>query len=297
MKAIKNTSDESQRLLLELRDTINEKSRSMENGVQCMRKRIINTDKQAILNWLSPVNYAFQQSDFLSRRQEGTGQWLLSSTEFQQWCETRKQNLFCTGIPGSGKTILTAIVIERLYDHFKGDAKIGIAYLYCNYQRTEEQETVDLLANVLKQLTQCLPTIPNTLQSLYDNLNRKAARPTLKDITTTISSVVSLQERSFIVVDALDECQPTRNALKLLAVLHALQTDCGLNVFATSRHIPEIVERFNVVNSVLVEIRASDEDLRRYMEEHIAELPRFVKSRVELRNQIFAEIIKFVDGM
>ena len=30
----------------------------------------------AILDWLTPIDYAAQQSDIFARRQEGTGQWL-----------------------------------------------------------------------------------------------------------------------------------------------------------------------------------------------------------------------------
>jgi hypothetical protein len=36
-----------------------------------------------ILNWLTLTDYAPHQNDFISRRQAGTGQWLLDSEEFQ----------------------------------------------------------------------------------------------------------------------------------------------------------------------------------------------------------------------
>lgn len=38
-----------------------------------------NQENMAILDWLAPVNYGSQQSDFIRRRQEGTGTWLLDS--------------------------------------------------------------------------------------------------------------------------------------------------------------------------------------------------------------------------
>ncbi|OOF91694.1 hypothetical protein ASPCADRAFT_154750, partial [Aspergillus carbonarius ITEM 5010] len=68
--------------------------------------------EQKIADWLTPVNYAAQQSDFLSRRQDGTGRWLLGAKNFQKWIDNDKQRLLCTGIPGAGKTILTSIVID-----------------------------------------------------------------------------------------------------------------------------------------------------------------------------------------
>ncbi|RYO80522.1 hypothetical protein DL762_007612 [Monosporascus cannonballus] len=50
------------------------------------------------------INYGLPQSDYLRRRQKGTGQWLLDSTEFQTWVETGGQTLFCQGIPGEDST-------------------------------------------------------------------------------------------------------------------------------------------------------------------------------------------------
>jgi len=34
---------------------------------------------EAILQWLTRIDYASQQSDFIGRRQGGTGLWLLNS--------------------------------------------------------------------------------------------------------------------------------------------------------------------------------------------------------------------------
>jgi DNA replication protein DnaC len=105
-----------------------------------------------ILNWLTPIDYGAQQSDFIDRREKGTGQWLLDSAKFQTWLNTDKQMLFCLGIPGVGKTILISIVIKELTTRFYDNKSIGIAYLYCNFRRKDEQKTGDLLASLLKQL-------------------------------------------------------------------------------------------------------------------------------------------------
>jgi hypothetical protein len=46
-----------------------------------------------------------------------------------------------------------------------------------------------------------------------------------------------------------------------------------------------------------LEIRASDDDVRRYLDEHMARLPSFALRRVELREDIKSEIVKNVKGM
>lgn len=92
-----------------------------------------NQDQEVILDWLTPISYGAQQSDILGRRQEGTGQWLLDSPEFQQWLHGDGQMLFCPGMPGAGKTIMASIVADHLCNKYQHDSNIGIAYLFCNF--------------------------------------------------------------------------------------------------------------------------------------------------------------------
>ena len=66
-------------------------------------------ENTAILDWLTPIDYAPQQNDFIDRLQEGTGQWLLNSNEFKTWLNQNQQTLFCPGIPGAGKRSLSSL--------------------------------------------------------------------------------------------------------------------------------------------------------------------------------------------
>jgi NACHT domain len=245
-------------------------------------------EHSTILNWLTPIDYTHDQSDHIKRRQPGTGQWLLDSSEFQAWLQTDKQTLFCPGIPGAGKTILTSIVIEYLYDRFRNaggtrdDGNIGIAYLYCNYKRKDEQKAEDLHASLLKQLAEDQP-LPEDLRS-FDELSR------------VLHSMSSLYSRVFIVIDALDECQATGGCrVKFLTEIFNLQAKCGVNVFVTSRFVPEIVREFD--RSPSLEIRASKEDIERYLEDHIKKLPSFIQRDQRLQEEIKAGISVAVDGM
>lgn len=51
-----------------------------------------------ILAWISPVNFCAKHIDILNRRQEGTGQWLLGTDEFDGWVTGRERTLWCPGI-------------------------------------------------------------------------------------------------------------------------------------------------------------------------------------------------------
>src|SRR3954467_1739118 len=91
-------------------------------------ERLNNEHDLKILDWLAK-DYGSQQTDYIKLRQPGTGQWLLNSSEFQTWLKTDNQTLFCPGIPGAGKTIITSIVIDHLQTLFKHNTGIRIAYI------------------------------------------------------------------------------------------------------------------------------------------------------------------------
>lgn len=254
-------------------------------------------DRQTILDWLTPIGYGAQQSDFLSRRQEGTGQWLLDSAEFKRWCDRDKNTLFCPGMPGAGKTIMVSIVIEHLHTKYRNDNCVGTAYLYCNFRRQGEQKPVDLLASLLKQLLSELPNIPVSVRRLYEYHKDKRTQPSFDEISKELHSVVAAYSKCFIIIDALDECQVSGGGQqKFLSELFELQTKVGANLFATSRFIPEVTNMFKG-KGTLMEIHATEEDVRRYLHGHVTRLPSFVLRNLDVQEEIKTEIIKAVRGM
>ena len=251
---------------------------------------------KAILDWLTPIDYAPQQRDFISRRQAGTGQWLLDSIEFQAWLETDKQTLFCPGMPGAGKTILTSIVVEELTTRFSNDPTIGITYIYCNFWRQDEQKIDDLLASLLKQLAMCQPSLPGSVKDLYDRHKTKRTRPSLDKILRTLQAVATMCSRVFIIVDALDECQVSDGCRsRFISKIFNLQAKTCAKLFTTSRPIPDIEKEFR--GCLSREILATDEDVWRYLDGHMSQLPKFALSRPKLQEEIKTEIIRAVEGM
>jgi hypothetical protein len=255
-----------------------------------------NHERRVIIDWLTPIDYSTQQNDFISRQQEGTGQWLLDSKQFQDWHNKGRQTLFCPGIPGAGKTIMTSIVVGHLNTKFQNNTSIGIAYLYCNFKRQQEQKPADLLSSLLKQLVQEQPSVPESVKGLYQRHKDKGSRPSLEEILKLLHSIATDYSRVFILIDALDECQISNTVRrKFTSEIFNLQNKSGINIFATSRFIPEIMKEFE--GSISLEIRARYEDVQRYLDAHMFELPLCVSRSRTLQDTIKAEIIKAVDGM
>ncbi|KAF1962050.1 ankyrin [Byssothecium circinans] len=262
-------------------------------GVEAIQQDQDRQRHRLIMDWLSAVNFPAQQSDFIARRQEETGLWFLNSLEFTDWVSGTSQTLFCPGIPGAGKTMMAAVAVDHLQKTVQ-TADVGVAYIYCNYKRQADQTTSSLLAAMLKQLVQDRPSIAKPVSSLYDHHEVRRTRPSVEETLSALQSVLADYSRTYVVIDALDECVHD-NRQELLGKLRDLQSKTGLRLMATSRFIPDIIEEFNGLPKL--EVRADDADVKRFVAGQIRRLPGCVRRDETLQELVQNKIVEAVDGM
>ena len=249
----------------------------------------------AIMQWLSPTDFPAQQHDIISRKQEGTGQWFLDSPEFKGWLQGTDTTLFCPGIPGAGKTMVAAIAIDQLCRTARSN-DIGVAYLFCNYKAQADQSATSLLAALLKQLVQSRPDMAAPVTHIYDQHSKQRTRPSLNDIFRALQSVCSNYAVIHIIVDALDECADKDGARgRLIHILRELQASADVRLMFTSRFIPEITQKF--CSNPMLEIRASKEDVGRFVVGRMPSLPNCIQRDDELKRAVQNKIVEAVDGM
>jgi hypothetical protein len=139
-------------------------------------------------------------------------------------------------------------------------------------------------------------SLSSSVKDLYDRHTARRTRPSLDEIIGVLQSVAVTYSRVFIIVDALDECQVSDGCRqRFLLSLFNLCVKYGVNVFATSRPISSIEKEFE--GNTMLEIRANEEDVRRYLEGYMFRLPGFVVRSLKLQEEIKTRIIKAVDGM
>ncbi|KAH3629536.1 hypothetical protein KXW27_002712 [Aspergillus fumigatus] len=226
-------------------------------------------ERLQILDWLTTVDYSVRQADLIALQQEG--------------------------IPGAGKTVCTALAVDDLTRRFKTQKDVGVAYVYCEFNRWHEQKAGDLLINILKQLCLMKPSLPDGVMKLHKQCNGRKNLLRSEDISETLQLVAAMFSKVFVVIDALDECQTFDGSqAKFLAEIFKLQSNSATNIFATSRptHIPEPFR-----DKTALEIHASEADVNRYLEKNMFRLPGFVNRSPGLQEEIRTSITKRVDGM
>ena len=248
-----------------------------------------------IVTWISPTDFPAQQSDFIDRREEGTGQWFLNDHTVAKWLYEPKETLFCSGIPGAGKTMIAAIMIDYLLKAVQSST-VGVAYVYCNYKLQKEQNTGSLMAAILKQLVQARPSIIEPVDRLYLQHANRGTKPSADDVFGALQSVLTKFSTVYVVIDALDECSDSNGTRRrFLAHLKDLQAKTDLRLMVTSRHIAEIRTKFR--GALMLEVRANDEDVKRFVAGQIYRLPKCIQLDATLQEMVQNKVTEAVDGM
>ncbi|KAI6767694.1 hypothetical protein HG530_005703 [Fusarium avenaceum] len=238
--------------------------------------------QQAVLDWISSIDYVPQHNHLVSRLQANSRRWLFDAAEYQDWQNQKGRTLFCPGDPGTGKTFTTAIVFETLQEKMQNSPDVLNTYVYCTYQ-APDQDVQGLLRSLLRNSLQQVGTIPAIVLAQCDR-KRAAKQDLFRDETIKLLETLYCSfGRVTVLVDALDEL-PTEVNRPFISALLKLQKCCQLNLFITSRLIPEIQHQFAENGAAIVEIRASDEDIHQFLEDSLFHLPRFLLAELHLRS-------------
>ncbi|KAJ7706833.1 hypothetical protein B0H17DRAFT_877064, partial [Mycena rosella] len=252
-------------------------------------------ERDKIIDWFSPLNFFLRQADIFSTRQPGTGGWLLEHKLFKKWKSGKGKTLWCRGMPGAGKTVLASIVVDHLREALDSQS-IAVAVIYINHQETEAQTFSNLLAGLWRQLVVRKP-ISSAVSELYEKHREQRTRPSLAEVDFILCSTLSEHSNVFIVVDAIDE-YPEQQRHILLRHLSSLTPAWTVNLMLTSRphlNIKHVVENFDTL-----EIRATEDDIRRHVEAETlksSRLSRHIENRPDLRKEIETIIVRRSDGM
>jgi hypothetical protein len=219
--------------------TIIETSLEIKSDTTALRDDTAIRHKRDLMGWICPVDYHVQHRDFIDRHQTGTGQWFLQDAKFEGWDQSKDATLFCPGIPGAGKTIMAALVIDHLL-RSQHVANEPITFIYCNYKRQSEQSAKHMLSSVLRQIVDIQPRVPKLVQDFYSSHTTRRTAPLSEEIRQVLEAMSKDLQGLTIIVDALDECE-TRARQGFLSAVETLGQQCKVRLLATSRPLPPIL--------------------------------------------------------
>lgn len=191
--------------------------------------------------------------------------------------------------------MLASLVINHL-QRLSGKENVATAFIYCDYKRQDEQTPLNLTASIMKQLLQHQDFIPENILKMYQHHHEKGTRPSFEEVEEMIGSLMARLSRIYIIVDALDELGNAGQIRQtLIRRLRPLQDLHHFNLMITSRYIPSLALDFH--QPLCMDVRASPEDIRTYVEGHILDLRKCVKENLVLQKAIASAIVDAVEGM
>ncbi|KAL8910022.1 MAG: hypothetical protein Q9171_004682 [Xanthocarpia ochracea] len=245
----------------------------------------LKDDHRMILDWLVPANFWTRQQDVTRTRTRDTGTWLLEDSVYRLWLQA-----------GAGKTVLASLVIESLCDtvhHTRG----AVAFIYCNYKERTQQTLDYLVSSLIRQLVESHHELLEDLSLLYNRHSGKGTRPSGQELLGTLGSFAKNIDPLFLVVDALDECD-TIGGIRSALPSELQKLLPKARFFFTSRYLTEIEHLFN--GCARLEIRASDQDIRRYISSQVAcesRLAKHIEKDHSLLKDVEEAIIQKSAGM
>jgi hypothetical protein len=275
--------------------TITDTSLEIKSDTTALRNDTAVRYKRDLMRWICPVDYHVQHRDLIDRHQTGTGQWFLQDAKFQGWDQSKDATLFCPGIPGAGKTIMAALVIDHLL-RSRHVSDEPVTFIYCNYKRQSEQSTKHILSSILRQIIGIQPGVTKPVQDFYTFHTTQGTTPSSDEIKQVLEAVSKDLRGLTIIADALDECE-TRACQEFLSAVEILRRQCEVRLLATSRPLPTVQSHPTFLGKPTLEVKASSEDLEKYIRSRASELHSRVISKPELLEGLVTSTVRATRGM
>ncbi|KAF5568552.1 heterokaryon incompatibility protein het-E-1 [Fusarium napiforme] len=259
---------------VETKDGLERINRTAEKILDIQVKIALDAKRNQVLKDFGQVNPRGEYETNDSLQHGLTGLWLTQGPEFDYWYSTPASRLWCSGIPGAGKSVLSAAVIKECLQRNAHDAHKATAYFFCTYRHERSQHLVNILSSLCIQLALQSENAFQILEEYHGQLfssHHLSTKPTAEMLTQVLHRICACFTRVYIIVDGIDECDNRVEAnVKCLAELALPQGDDVINMALFSRD--ESIIRTRLEKSFPhIEIEAHTEDLQLYVASELNE--------------------------
>ncbi|RSL60781.1 hypothetical protein CEP54_006626, partial [Fusarium duplospermum] len=296
--ALKADSLNNLRLLISRQSESNSKISNMQetvNKIYDIQTSIrVDEKRKQVLEFFIKASPSSELDTNRNLRHNLTGLWLTEGPEFEEWYTKPGSKVWCSGIPGAGKSVLAAAMIDECLQRNAANP-----YFFCVYRDENTQDPVTILSSLCSQLARQDEKAFLVLEEYYHELTsdrQLQSGPSTKKLTKVLRRMCSSIDRVYIIVDGLDECgKQVEESVESLAALLPYPDDETLNLALLSRDEVRIRE---IVGSQFqhIEIEAHTEDVQLYVASELKQ--RIESKKLRLQDLALKDLImtRLVDG-
>ena len=167
---------------------------------------------------------------------------------------------------------VSSLVVDRLCDQETG-RNTTVTCFYFDFAARKDQSATAMLGSLLKQIVSGMETIPEDISRAFQQQkNAIGGRgPQLLDIVKMLQ-VITSSRRTFVCIDALDECVAIHRVKILDSLKQILEKSPSTRIFITGRpHIRDEVEKRLGGKVIGVSLCPNKEDIIRYLRVRLGE--------------------------
>jgi ankyrin repeat domain-containing protein 50 len=291
VRDIHTTLNESRKQLAEIEDS----SREWRQQFQELK---LSHEQDNIIRWLQYTDPSTNHNAACEKREPLTGNWLLQSDDFTKWKQESKQFLWLHGIPGCGKTILASTVIEHIKSTCKMDSRCQYIFYYFDFNDSKKQEVASLLRSVLAQLASRDLRTLKEIEKLYKQNDRGKQQPDKKSLLSILLLVLRSSSRTYLIIDALDECSQWSEMLKVLSNIYQRCSE-EVNILVTSRkeYDIELVLDGLTTSSIGIQRTVVDGDIRIHVKNCLVEDVKLKRWPPAVKKEMEDALVRGAHGM
>ena len=269
----------------------------LEHKLEVNTRIMLDKERQEILNSFSQVDPRVFYETNIRLRHLGTCTWFIEGDEFKAWATESNSGLWIYGIPGAGKSILAASVIEyAIVGCAMETSENAAVYFFCDYKTPETQVPANVIASLVRQLAQQEEACFDVVEKYYRKRTSRGSQwslPTSEVLADLFVEMSYCFSNCMVIVDGIDECgKDQAEVVELLSGLR--ERSDTIKMIVLSRNEREIGDYMS--NFENVSIAAASSDIRLYV---AAEIERRINAKkLRLRNSALKEEImdKLIDG-
>jgi hypothetical protein len=270
---------------------------ALQNAEDCTEDMLT-----CVQEWLAATDPQSKLQVSLKLRTAGTGKWYLQSAEYEAWKAGRMLFTWLYGSAGSGKTILSAGIVENMQASCKEDPAKSLAFFFFDFNDTEKQDPIYMVKSLLSQFLNGCTSVPETVRSLHATCEKERREASQEQLLRALRDTLKLLPSPFVVLDALDECNSWDTLFEIMEEMQSWDKNT-LRILVTSRKEVKIEEALEDIvppdNRSCLESHLVDKDIRAYVQERLAKDKSFRRWQrdPEIRDEIEKTLGRKAHGM
>ena len=257
--------------------------------------------RRSIHEWLSAPDPSTNLHHAQKNRETNTGSWFTTGDTFTLW-KNKRSLLWLHGKPGCGKTVLSSTVVHEVRQDCRLGNKTAVAFFYFDFNDADKQKSESMIRSLITQLSEQRLDRSQELDDLYSACYDGKRQPDTDSLMKVLEKSAEEMDRTYIILDALDECSDTRELLNRIEEIQKWE-HIQLHVLLTSRRhsdIEEAVELFTEPEQrISIQNAPVNADISTYVHARLQKDSRLKRWRTspQVREEIKATLIEKADGM